>query len=66
MTPLVSAVIARKIQDVIENFEPRARLTGVNALPNFDRNAYEVTVYFYVVNAPTELVQLDTLLERLR
>ena len=66
MTPLVSAVIARKIQDVIENFEPRAGLTGVNALPNFDRNAYEVTVYFYVVNAPTELVQLDTLLERLR
>ena len=66
MTPLVSAVIARKIQDVIENFEPRARLTGVNATPNFDRNAYEVTVYFYVVNAPTELVQLDTLLERLR
>ena len=66
MTPLVAAVIARKIQDVIENFEPRARLTGVNALPNFDRNAYEVTVYFYVVNAPTELVQLDTLLERLR
>ena len=35
MTPLVSAVIARKIQDVIENFEPRARLTGVNAIPNF-------------------------------
>ena len=66
MTPLVSAVIATKIQDVIENFEPRARLTGVNAIPNFDRNAYEVTVYFYVVNAPTELVQLDTLLERLR
>ena len=66
MPPLVSAVIARKIQDVIENFEPRARLTGVNAIPNFDRNAYEVTVYFYVVNAPTELVQLDTLLERLR
>ena len=66
MTPLVSAVIARKIQDVIENFEPRARLTGVNAIPNFDRNAHEVTVYFYIVNAPTELVQLDTLLERLR
>ena len=53
MTPLTSAVIARKVQDVIENFEPRARLTGVQSIPNFDRNAYEVTVYFYVVNAPT-------------
>ena len=66
MTPLTSAVIARKVQDVIENFEPRARLTGVNVTPNFDRNLYEVSVYFYVVNAPTELVEVDTLLERLR
>ena len=66
MTPLTSAVIARKIQDVIENFEPRARLTGVQSIPNFDRNAYEVTVYFYVVNAPTELVEVTQLLERLR
>ena len=66
MTPLTSAVIARKVQDVIENFEPRARLTGVNVTPNFDRNLYEVSVYFYVVNAPTELVEGDTLLERLR
>ena len=66
MTPLTSAVIARKIQDVIENFEPRAGLTGVNVTPDFDRNLYEVSVYFYVVNAPTELVEVDTLLERLR
>ena len=66
VTPLTSAVIARKIQDVIQNFEPRARLTGVQAIPDFDRNAYEVTVYFYVVNAPTELVEVTQLLERLR
>ena len=66
MTPLTSAVIARKIQDVIENFEPRARLTGVNVVPDFDRNAYDVSVYFYVVNAPTELVEVTQLLERLR
>ena len=66
MTPLTSAVIARKVQDVIENFEPRARLVGVNTTPDFDRNAYEVGVYFYVVNAPTELVEVTQLLERLR
>ena len=66
MTPLTSAVIARKIQDVIQNFEPRARLTGVDVIPDFDRNAYEVSIYFYVVNAPTELVEVTQLLERLR
>ena len=66
MTPLVSAVIARKIQETIENHEPRARLVGVQAIPDVDLNGYQVSVYFYIVNAPTELVQLDTLLERLR
>jgi phage baseplate assembly protein W len=66
MTPIIANILARKIQDVIENFEPRARLTGVRALPNLDRNEYEVTVEFYVINTPTELVTLDVMLERLR
>ena len=66
MTPMTSSVIARKIQDTIENHEPRARLVGVRALPDFDRNAYEIVVEFYVVNAPTELVDLTVMLERLR
>ena len=66
MTPMVAAVLARKIEDVIENFEPRARLVSVRALPDFDRNIYNVSIEFYVVNAPTELVDLSVILERLR
>ena len=66
MTPVVSTIISRQIEDVIENFEPRARLVSVRALPDFDRNAYEVQVAFYVVNTPTELVDLTVMLERLR
>ena len=66
MTPMTSNVIARKIQDTIENHEPRARLVGVQAIPDVDLNGYQVSVYFYIVNAPTELVQLDSFLERLR
>ena len=66
MTPMTSAVIARKIEDTINNFEPRARLVGVKAQPDRDLNGYVVSVYFYVANAPTELVELDTFLERLR
>ena len=66
MSPVVSAMIARKIEDVIENFEPRARLVSVRSLPDLDRNAYEVVVEFYVVNAPTELVDISLMLERLR
>ena len=66
MTPTTSVIVARQVEDVIENFEPRARLVGVTAYPDLDRNAYEVTVEFYVVNAPTELVELTIALERIR
>ena len=66
MTPITAYVLTMKIEEVIENFEPRARLVGVRAIPNLDNNAYEVTIEFYVVNAPTELVSMEVLLERLR
>jgi phage baseplate assembly protein W len=66
MTPIIASIIARKVEDVIENFEPRARLVGVRAIPELDRNAYELSVHFYVINAPTELVDLTVMLERLR
>jgi len=66
MTPITAYVLTMKIEDVIENFEPRARLVGVRAQPNLDNNAYNVTIEFYVVNAPTELVNMEVLLERLR
>ena len=66
MTPTTAVIVARQVEDVIENFEPRARLVGVRAYPDLDRNAYDVTVEFYIVNAPTELVELTLALERLR
>ena len=66
MTPVTAHILARKIEDVILNFEPRARLVGVRAEPILDRNTYEVTIEFYVVNQPTELVDLSVMLERLR
>ena len=66
MTPLTAHILTRKIEDVIENFEPRARLISVRAQPKLDRNEYEVTIEFFVVNAPTELVDLTVFLERLR
>tara|TARA_Y100000815_G_C13291351_1_gene480961 strand:+ start:97 stop:537 length:441 start_codon:yes stop_codon:yes gene_type:complete len=66
MTPTTAHILTRKIEMVIENFEPRARLINVRASPNLDRNEYECTISFYVVNAPTELVDLTVFLERLR
>ena len=66
MTPITAHILTKKIEMVIENFEPRARLINVRASPNLDRNEYECTISFYVVNTPTELVDLTVFLERLR
>ena len=66
MTPVTAAILSRQVQNVIENFEPRARLVGVRAIPDYNRNLYDVSVEFYVVNTPTELVELTLFLERLR
>ena len=66
MTPLTAQILAKKVEDVIINFEPRARLISVQAIPDLDRNVYEVSVKFYVVNTPTELAELTVFLERLR
>ena len=66
MSALTAHVLTRKIEDVIENFEPRAKVIGVLAQPNLDRNEYQVTINFFILNAPTELVDLTLFLERLR
>jgi len=66
MTPLTSIVLTKKVEDVIENFEPRVRLMGVSARPNLDRNEYEMTIEFFIKNFPTELITVDVFLERLR
>ena len=66
MTPVTAVILSRQVEDVIKNFEPRAKLVSVRAIPDFDRNLYEVSIEFYVVNTPTELVDLTLFLERLR
>ena len=66
MSPFTAAQLTKKIEDVITNFDPTARLVGVRANPDYDRNSYEVSIEFYVVNTPTELVDMTVMLERLR
>ena len=66
MTPFVAIMLTRRVEDIIENFEPRVRLMNVSARPDLDRNIYELTITFFILNAPTELVEVDVFLERLR
>ena len=66
MTPFVANNLSKQIEEIITNFEPRALLAGVEVIPRFDNNQYEVIVEFYIQNAPAELVDLSFSLERLR
>jgi len=65
ITPLTALNLQRKVEEVLVNFEPRIKLVQITANPDIDRNAYGLSIYFYVVGT-TELVQVETFLERLR
>ena len=64
-TPLTGIFIRRKVEEVITNYEPRARLSQVTVNEQPDRNGIQVTVYFYIMNIP-EPVSVTTLLQRIR
>ena len=66
MTPQVASRLGRNIEDVIVNFEPRAELISVIVNARIDRNAYEATIKFNVVNSETDEQTLNLFLERLR
>ena len=65
ISPQMNHAISKEIDLLIANYEPRCRLVEVNSQPAIDKNAYEVTISFYVVNHP-EPVTVETFLERLR
>ena len=65
MTPLTALNLQRKIEEVLANFEPRAKITQIMADPDIDRNAYRLTIKFYVIGVQNPIT-VETFLERLR
>ena len=63
---LTTIALSQAAQDVLANYEPRAVVISVDVTPDLDRNAYDMTVTFMVVNQPAEQVSLNVLLEVLR
>jgi predicted component of type VI protein secretion system len=53
------------INETITNFEPRVRIVSVSADPAIDRNSYEISIKFRVINRST-VRSLEFTLERLR
>ena len=64
--PITANQLTRTIEEMIANFEPRARVESVECFPLQDRNTYDVRIYFYVENMPAELQEFSTLLEQVQ
>ena len=65
MTPLTALNLQRKVEEVLNNFEPRAKITQILADPDIDRNGYRLEIKFYVIGIQNPIT-VETFLERLR
>jgi len=55
----------KEISTSITNFEPRVKLDFVNVVPNFNRDGFDVTIRFYLLNS-IRPVTTNLFLQRLR
>jgi phage baseplate assembly protein W len=62
---VTAMAIDRELNQTIKNFEPRARITSTQVTPDYDNNAYTITVNFNIVNVERPL-SITFLLERTR
>ena len=64
--PITANQLSSTIEEMIANFEPRARVESVECYPVSETNTYDVRIYFYVENLPADLIEFQTLLEAMR
>ena len=62
---VTAAQIEREITEVIGNFEPRAQVSRVNAIPSPDENKYQIYLEFFIINS-TSPITINFVLERIR
>jgi phage baseplate assembly protein W len=65
VSPLSAASLEREIATMIDNYEPRARVNEIIVTPLPDKNAYNVSLSFYIENA-TLPTTVTLILERNR
>ena len=66
ISPIVSQILVKKVGEILANYEPRALVEEINAIPNLDGNSYKLSIQFRIINIPTDLQEVEVFLERLR
>ena len=64
-SPMTAAILQRSVEDVINNFEPRAVLLEVEVIDNLDNNAYNIKIVFKIINTETP-ISVNLILKRTR
>tara|TARA_B100000287_G_scaffold7511_1_gene7417 strand:+ start:1247 stop:1648 length:402 start_codon:yes stop_codon:yes gene_type:complete len=59
-------IIEDQIRQSINNYEPRVELEKVETNPNFDNNAFDVTITYEIIGADVPLQQLEFVLQSTR
>lgn len=62
---VTAASLEREIQQTIANFEPRASVYRVRAIPDYDNNGFTVDMEFLIINR-TEPITITFFLDRVR
>ena len=65
ISPLTASLLQDEIIRTITNWEPRAQIATVEVSAYPDQNAYEVSLFFYILNQ-TEPTGVNLILERSR
>jgi phage baseplate assembly protein W len=62
---VTAAALEREISQTIRNFEPRASVYRIRALPDYDNNGFTIDMEFTIINR-TEPITITFFLERVR
>ena len=64
-TPYLKHDIQSAIKTCLKNFEPRVNVDNVRVTGDLDKNGFNVSIFFTVINSP-EPIEVSLFLERIR
>lgn len=62
---ITASSLEREITQTIGTYEPRAKILGITVVPDYDNNAFNVSMQFYITNR-NETISIQFQLERTR
>ena len=63
---ITATIIVDEIRESIENYEPRVQLIDVLVFPNYDNNAFDVTIIYEIIGIEVPAQELQFVLQSSR